>query len=396
MLELSEKKFVIREIFAMARKKASIIGEDNVFDFSIGNPNTPTPKSVHKAIELANNDLPKVTVHGYSNASGDESVKSTLIDNLNQRFNMKYSKADLFLTCGAAAAITISLKALINPGEEVIILAPYYPEYSSFVQCSGADSIVVMPNADDFQPSLANIEAAITPMTKALIINSPNNPSGVVYTREILEDIGDLLRRKSEEYGHIIYIISDEPYREVIYDNVEVPYIPKIYDHTIICYSYSKSLSIPGHRVGYILMPYNLRESDELHAAIPSAARILGYVQAPTLSQLIVKQCVGITANMDLYRRNRDLLYGHLMTLGFNCFMPQGAFYLLLKSPTEDVDAFILEGTHRNLFFANGSAFGCNGYVRLSFCMSNEKLEASLPYFTNLAEHYNLKEAIVS
>lgn len=391
MLLLGRKRFVIRDIFSMAQQRKAVVGDENVFDFSIGNPNVPVPHQVKEAIEDMINTMPDVDIHGYSNASGFEDVKQTVIDHINTVYHRKYETKDLFLTCGAAAALTIALRALINPGEEVMVIAPHYPEYPSFIQSARGKTVIVPHDPEAMQINFEAFEKLLTEKTKAVIVNSPNNPSGAVYTEETIKRLADLLKERSEEYGHPIYIVSDEPYREIVFDGWKVPYIPDYYTDTLICYSYSKSLSLPGHRIGYLLMPYDSTSIEDIRTAVPGAARILGFVQAPAFAQRIIQRCVDVLADMKLYENNRDLFYGTLSQYGFQCIKPQGAFYLFMKSPDENVEKFVENGRKYNLFYAPGEDFGCPDYVRISFCIAPETIQKSLPLFEKLANDYHLK-----
>ncbi|MDO4554294.1 MAG: pyridoxal phosphate-dependent aminotransferase [Lachnospiraceae bacterium] len=392
MLTLGKKRFIIRDIFAYAQERMKEVGEDHVFDFSIGNPNAPVPKEVGEAIEEILHTMTDSQLHGYSNASGFEDVKQTLIDHINGTFDQTYTTNDIFLTCGAAAALTITMRALLNPADEVIILAPFYPEYPSFIQCGGGIPVIVPPNPDTMQIDFEALKKAICEKTKAIIVNSPNNPSGVVYSEETISKLASLLKEKSLQYGHTIYLISDEPYREILYDNITVPFIPDYYKETFICYSYSKSLSMPGHRIGYLLLPYKTEQIPSIRTAVSGAARILGFVQAPGPAQRIIQKCVNVRTNISLYRENRDLLYNNLTKMGFSCIKPQGAFYLLVKSPEKDTFQFVEHGKKYDLLYAPGEDFGCPEYVRLSFCIAQDKIIHSLPLFQQLADDYNLGE----
>ncbi len=390
MYELGNRRFVIRDIFAQAQKQIALDGVENVFDFSIGNPNVPAPQEVADALKNAMTTFSSAELHGYSNASGFPEVKEAVVDYVNKTFGMAYTANDIFMTCGAAGALVIALQALVNPGEEVVILAPYYPEYQTFADNAQAKKVIIPMDEESFQIPFDLLEQAITPNTKAILVNSPNNPSGAVYTKETILRLADILTQKSEEYGHPIYIISDEPYREIVFDNMEVPYIPKFYKNTLVCYSYSKSLSIPGHRIGYLLMPYEGQEIDSIRPAVAGSARILGFVQAPAPAQRIIHHCLGVTADMALYEKNRDVFYNGMTALGFQCVKPHGAFYMLVKSPLDDIQAFLEAGKKHNLFYAPGLDFGCPNYVRLSFCIATETIERSLVQFAKLSKDLGL------
>ncbi len=390
MYELGNRRFVIRDIFAQAQKRMAEDGADNVFDFSIGNPNVPAPKEVGEALEKALETLSSTQLHGYSNASGFPEVKEAVVSHVNKTFAMDYTASDLFLTCGAAGALVIALQSLVNPGDEVIIFAPYYPEYQTFADNAQAKKVIIPMDEEHFQIPFDILEQSITSNTKAVLVNSPNNPSGAVYTAETIERLAQMLIEKSAEYGHPIYIISDEPYREIVFDQMDVPYIPKFYKNTLVCYSYSKSLSIPGHRIGYLLMPYLGDEIEALRLAVAGSARILGFVQAPAPAQRIIHHCLGITADMALYETNRDVFYNGMTDLGFQCVKPHGAFYMLVKSPLDDMQEFLEAGKKHNLFYAPGLDFGCPNYIRLSFCIATETIQRSLVQFAKLSADLGL------
>lgn len=388
MYELGSKRSVIREIFEFGKKRAAEVGAENVYDFSIGNPNVPAPESVKKAIiEILENEDP-VAVHGYTSAPGDFNVRKSIADSINRRFGTKFTANNLYMTLGAAASINTCFKALANAGDEFITFAPYFPEYKCFVEAAGAKLIVVPAQIENFQIDFNEFEKRINENTKAIIVNTPNNPSGIVYTEETIVKLTELLKAKSKEYGHTIYLISDEPYREIAYDDVKVPYLTKYYDNTFVCYSYSKSLSLPGERIGYIVVPDEMEEASKVYAAVCGAARALGYVCAGSLFQKVVAKCAADTSDISIYKKNRDLLYDGLVKLGYKCVKPQGAFYLFPQSLEKDAYAFCEKAKKYNLLLVPGDDFGCPGHVRISYCVTTEQIINSLPAFEKLAKEY--------
>lgn len=387
MLELGQKRSVIREIFEYGNKRRAEIGAENVFDFSLGNPSIPAPEQVNNTMVKLLTETDPIKIHGYTSAQGDLSVRTTIAESINKRFSVNATPDLIYMTCGAAASLTITLNAIINNGDEVIALAPYFPEYRVFAEKSGANFVVSKCREDDFQIDFENLEKTITNKTKAIIVNSPNNPTGVVLSSDTVTKLASLLNRKQQEYGNSIYIICDEPYRELAY-GVEVPYIPKFYNNTIVCYSYSKSLSLPGERIGYIFVSPNIDNATEIYSAVCGAGRALGYVCAPSLLQLTVRDCVDLTSDVSVYRKNRDLLYNSLCEYGYTCVNPDGAFYLFVKSPEEDANAFCERAKKYELLLVPSDSFGFSGYVRISYCVSTEQIEKSLPYFKKLIEEY--------
>lgn len=372
MYELGSKRSVIREIFEFGKKRAEEVGVENVYDFSIGNPNVPAPEAVKKAIlEILEEENP-VDIHSYTSAQGDLKVRDTLAESINKRFSTSFSGNNLYMTVGAAASIHICFSALANPGDEFITFAPYFPEYRCFVEAAGGKLVVVPAKIEDFQIDFEEFEKRINEKTKAVIVNTPNNPSGVVYTEETITKLAKVLENKAKEYGHAIYLISDEPYREIAYD-VEVPYLTKYYDNTFVCYSYSKSLSLPGERIGYIVVPSEMEEFNKVYAAICGAGRALGYVCAPSLFQKVVAKCAGITADISIYKKNRDLLYEGLIKLGYKCVKPEGAFYLFPQALEKDAYAFTEKAKKYDLLIVPGDDFGCPGHVRISYCVTTDR-----------------------
>ncbi len=388
MYELGNKKSAIRTIFEYGRERAKIVGEDNIFDFSLGNPNVPAPEYIKKAIlEILNTQDP-CSVHGYTVAPGDLEARDLIAKSLNRRFGTNLSLGNLFITAGAAAAISICFKALSEVGDEFITFAPYFPEYKCFVEAAGAKLIVVPANISDFQMNFSELEKSINEHTKAVIVNSPNNPSGAVYSEETIIKLAELLKRKEEEYNHPIFLISDEPYRELAYDNVQVPYLTKYYKNTLVCYSYSKSFSLPGERIGYIVVPNEIIKFDVVFAAIAGAARVLTHVNAPSLFQKVVARCEGRPADISIYEKNRELLYKGLIEAGYSCVKPKGAFYLFPQALEEDDEAFCERAKKYDLLLVPGRNFGCPGYFRVSYCVQTSKVERAIPLFKKLADEY--------
>ena len=390
MLRLGQNRSVIRDIFEYSKLRSAQIGADKVFDFSLGNPSVPPPPQVGEAIARLLREADPLLLHGYSSAQGDARVRQVLADSLQRRFGAQVGPDDLYLTSGAAAALAISLKALCLPGDQVVLLAPFFPEYQVFVEAAGAEAVVVPAERQALQIDFAALESLLSPSTRALIVNSPNNPSGVVLTRPVLERLCLLLLEKQEEYGHPIYLIADEPYRELVFDQEEPPYLPNLYDNAIVCYSYSKSLSLPGERIGYVAVPKTVAGHDELYAAVCGAGRALGYVCAPTLFQQVVAACVDVKPDIAAYRRNRDLLYGGLTKYGFRCVRPDGAFYLFMETPEPDAAAFCEKAKEFELLLVPSDSFGCPGFVRIAFCVSEQRIKDSLPAFKALAQSYGL------
>ena len=379
-------KSSIREIAAYGAARKAQIGAQNVFDFSLGNPSVPAPDAVRASI-VRNAALPASQLHGYTPAAGLPAARQAVADSLNRRFQTSYEPGDLYLTCGAAAAISITLHAIVNPGDEVIVIAPYFPEYRVWIETAGATCVEVMADATTFQVDTAAVDAAITPNTKAVIIDSPNNPVGAVYTRRTLLSLASVLSGRSDELGHPIYLVSDEPYREITY-GAEVPWVPAIYDRTIVCYSYSKSLSLPGERIGWALVPNTNPDHDELVLAVAGAGRKLGFVCAPALFQRVLIDCVDEPTNVEAYARNREALAGGLRRLGYTCIEPEGAFYLWVKSLEPDAEAFFRRARDLELLPVPSNSFGCEGWVRLGYCVSYETIVNSMPAWQKLAESY--------
>ena len=384
----------IRMMFEEGNRLRAKYGADKVFDFSLGNPSVPAPDSVREAIiELVNTTDPTI-LHGYMSNAGFEDVRQTIAESLNRRFDTKFSAKNLIMTVGAASGLNVILKTILNPGEEVIVFAPYFLEYGAYrAYVNNFDGVLVevSPNTVDFQPKLDEFEQKITPKTRAVIVNTPHNPTGVVYSEETIKKLSAILEAKQKEFGTVIYLISDEPYRELAYDGVEVPYLTKYYNNTVVGYSYSKSLSLPGERIGYLVIPDEADGSEELISVATIANRTLGCVNAPSLIQKVVAKCVDAKTDLAAYDKNRQALYNGLKECGFECIKPQGAFYLFVKSPVEDEKAFCEAGKKYNILMVPGSSFACPGYVRLAYCVSYETIVNSLPEFKKLAAEYGLK-----
>ena len=390
MLELGTKRSVIRDIFEFGNQRRAEIGAENVYDFSLGNPNVPAPESVNRLIKELLETKDDAWLHGYTSAQGSPATRKAIVKDLNERFGTAFHADNLYMTCGAAASLRIILTALYTEGDEVIVVTPFFPEYSVFVTTNGSKLVTVSSDPETFQINFSELENAVTEHTKAIIVNSPNNPSGVVYTEETILRLADLLSEKAALYGHPIYIIADEPYRELVYDGIEVPYITKYYTDTIVCYSYSKSLSLPGERIGYILVPDEAANAPEIYAAVCGAGRALGYVCAPSLMQHVVEKTTGQVSDLNAYKANRDLIYNSLTEYGFTCIHPDGAFYLFMKSPVEDAGAFCEKAKEFDLLLVPADSFGTPGFVRIAYCVSNEMIHRSLPAFRKLAQAYGL------
>lgn len=379
----------IRAMFEEGNRLAGIYGKENVFDFSLGNPNVPAPASVKDAIIALLDAEDPVVLHGYTNSNaGYEDVRQAVAESLNERFGTAFSANNITMTVGAAGGLNVVLKSLLNPGDEVVVFAPYFGEYRSYTNNYDGVLVEISPNTVDFQPKLDEFEQKITPKTKAVIVNTPNNPTGVVYSEETIKKMAAILEAKQKKFGTEIYLISDEPYRELVYDGVEVPFLTKYYANTIIGYSFSKSLSLPGERIGYLVIPDEAADSENLIGAANVATRILGFVNAPTLQQKLVKACLNEKTDISYYDRNRETLYNGLRELGFECIKPEGAFYLFVKSPVEDEKAFCAAAKEYNILIVPGSSFGCPGYVRLAYCVAYETIVNSLPKFAELAARY--------
>ena len=379
----------IRALFAYGLEQAKIVGPENVFDYSLGNPSIPAPAKVNETIADLAKNYDSIKLHGYSVAAGHEDVRQAIADNLNERFDVNAKASELFMTCGCAPALVSVAKALTtSTDDEFIAIAPFFPEYHVFFTCDGAQLKVVPADTEHFQINFAELEKMITKNTKAVIVNSPNNPSGVVYTEETLTKMAALLTEKGKEFGHPIYIIADEPYRELVYGDVKVPFIPTIYNNTIVCYSWSKSLSLPGERIGYIAIPKKSDNSEEFFNAAVVANRVCGDTNAPSLLQLVVERCMDAQVDIPYYEKNAKDLYKIVTDAGFDALVPQGAFYLWIKSPVADEKELVAAAKEERILMVPGSAFACPGYVRLSFCISNETIQRSAESFANLGKKY--------
>ena len=390
MFGLGSKRSIIREIFEYSKTRSAEIGAENVFDFSLGNPSVPAPKEVNDTIvELLKNENPFL-LHGYSSAQGDLRVRQAVAENINRRFGADITPNHIYITCGAAASLSICLKAVVeeDADDEVVVFAPFFTEYRVFVENAGAKLVISKPVSKTFAIDMADLEAKISPKTKAVIVNSPNNPSGVVYTEETIVALCDMLNRKSEEYGRVIYLIADEPYRELVYSGVDVPYLMNYYDNTLVCYSYSKSLSLPGERIGYIAVSPKMEDGANIYLAVCGAGRSLGYVCAPSLFQQVIARCIDAKVDIEIYRENRDLLYDNLTAYGYECVKPDGAFYLFVKSPTGDAFSFYEAAKKHEILVVPCDDFGVEGYVRIAYCVDKSRVLGALPAFEKLSKEF--------
>ena len=378
----------IRMMFEEGKRLAAQYGPENVYDFSLGNPTVPAPAKLKDAIVDILNEVDPVVVHGYMSNAGFPQVRKTIADNLNMRYGTAFTENNLIMTVGAGSALNVCLKTLVNPGEEVIVFAPYFLEYGAYVRNYDGVLVEVAPDTDTFQLNLSDFEKKLSEKTKAVIINNPHNPTGVVYREETIQALAEILKEKQKEYGHAIYLLSDEPYRELAFDGAVVPFVTKYYDNTMVVYSYSKSLSLPGERIGYVVIPDEVEDSADTIAAATIANRISGCVNAPSLIQLAVARCADAEVDLGYYDRNRRTLYEGLTKLGFTCVKPEGAFYLWLKSPEEDERQFVEKAKKYNILMVPGRSFACPGYVRLAYCVSYEKIVKALPEFAKLAKEY--------
>lgn len=390
MYALGSKRSSIRELFEYGKKRAEEVGEDGVFDFSLGNPNVPSPACVKEALlSLANDD--SAALHGYTSAQGDKGVREAIAANIRERFGANVQADNIYMTCGAAASLCITLRALCEDNDEFVIIAPYFPEYKVFIEAQGGKVVCAPCNENDFQIDINALKSAITSRTKAVIVNSPNNPCGVIYNQRTIQSLCDMLKQKSNEYGHPIFIISDEPYRELAYDNIRVPYIMNYYADSVVCYSYSKSLSLPGERIGYIAVNPKAQNARDLYLAVCGAGRALGYVCAPSTYQRVVEKCVNALPDISAYKRNRDLLYDSLTSIGYECVHPDGAFYLFVKALEEDANRFADNAKQFGLLLVPSDDFGIKGYVRIAYCVSHDMIARSFPVFEKLYNLYSDK-----
>ncbi len=383
MYELGSKSSIIRELFMYGRQKAAEIGEENVYDFSLGSPSVPPPETVTNTLSDL---LQRDNVHGYTPAAGHPSVRESIAKSINKRFGMKADPNRIYMTCGAAASLTCTIKALTVAGDEWIVLAPFFPEYKCFVESVGASIVVSQPNPDTMDIDFEDLEKCFSSKTKGLIINSPNNPSGFVYSEDTIKSLGAMLKDKSKENGHPIYLITDEPYREIVYGDVSVPYVPHYYQNTIVCYSYSKSFSLAGERIGYIYVSDGVEEGDQVFLAVCGAGRSMGFVCAPSIFQYVVSECVDTEIDISVYKENRDILYKELSAMGYHCIMPEGAFYLFVKTLDQDAEKFCeYAKTKYNLLLVPSNSFYVEGYMRISYCVKKDMILRSLKAFKQLA-----------
>lgn len=390
MYQLGSVRSAIRELFEYGKKRAEIVGRENVYDFSIGNPSIPAPQIVNDTIKELVTDYDSVELHGYTSAQGDAKTRAAIAEFLNNTHGTNFTGDNFYMTMGAAASLSICFHALTSDVyDEFIAIAPYFPEYKVFVNAAGAKLVEVPADTEHFQIDFAALEERINEHTRAVIINSPNNPSGTVYSEETIEKLADLLDGKSKEIGRPIFIISDEPYREIVYDGIKVPFVTKYYDNTLVCYSYSKSLSLPGERIGYVLVPDEVYDKNELYAAVCGAGRALGYVCAPSLFQKMIIRCQGATGDISAYKKNRDLLYEGLTNIGYKCFKPDGAFYMFVKALEDDSNAFCEKAKEEDVLIVAADGFGCPGWVRISYCVDEEMIKRSMPAFERIYNKYN-------
>ena len=388
MVSLVKNSSVIRAMFEEGNRLAKLYGAENVYDFSLGNPNVPAPAEVNEAVKDIVDNEESTFIHGYMSNAGYEDVRQAVAESINKKFDTAFSAKNIIMTVGAAGGLNVILKTLLNPGDEVIAIAPYFGEYNSYVSNFDGKLVVVSPNTETFQPNLTELEEKLTARTKAVIVNSPNNPTGVIYSEETIQEMAEILRKKQKEFGTDIYLISDEPYRELAYDGAEVPYLTKYYENAIIGYSFSKSLSLPGERIGYLVIPDEAADSEDVISAAGTATRILGYVNAPSLMQKAVAKCLDAQADVPYYDRNREDLYNGLKEMGFECIKPQGAFYLFMKSPVADEKVFCEAAKKQHILIVPGSSFACPGYVRIAYCVAHETIINSMPGFKALAEEF--------
>lgn len=384
MKDLVNNNSVIRQMFEEGKKLEKIYGKENVFDFSLGNPSVPVPGRINEIIKEIVDKEDSNVLHGYMSNSGFEDVREKIANSINNRFDTKFGSKNIIMTVGAASGLNIVLKSILNQGEEVIVFAPYFLEYRNYVKNYDGKIVEVLCNNSDFMPNLEKFEQSINKNTRAIIINSPNNPSGAIYNENIIKEISKILNKKQEEFGSTIFIISDEPYRELVYDNIEVPYITKYYNNTFVVYSYSKSLSLPGERIGYVVVPNEMEDANMVIETVAIANRVIGCVNAPALMQKVVGECADLTTDISKYRENRDVLYDGLKNIGYECVKPQGAFYLFLKSPIENEKEFCNLAKKYNILMVPGTSFAYPGYVRISYCVSSKTIKNSIPKFEEL------------
>lgn len=386
MQEHVKNSSIIRAMFEEGKRLSAIYGAENVFDFSLGNPSVEPPQEVKEAIlEIVNHEN-AISIHGYMNNSGYEDVRTAIAASINDKFGTAFNQNNIIMTVGAGGGLNVILKTLLNPQDEVIAFAPFFGEYKSYVKNYDGELVIIPANTTTFQPNLEEFKEKINAQTKAVIINSPNNPTGVVYSKETLIKLAEILREKQKEFGKDIYLISDEPYRELAYDQVEVPYVTQFYANAIVGYSFSKSLSLPGERIGYLVIPDEVTDSENIIAAANIATRILGFVNAPSLFQRVVAKCLNAKVNLEAYNKNRELLYHSLLSYGYECIKPEGAFYMFVKSPIDDDLEFCKLAKGKNILVVPGTSFFCPGYIRIAYCVSYETIKNSLPGFKALIE----------
>ncbi len=386
MQEQVQNSSVIRAMFEEGKRLAEIHGVENVFDFSLGNPSVEPPDEVKKAILETVNAEDSMSIHGYMNNSGYEDVRAAIAQSINDKYDTAFTQNNILMTVGAAGGLNVIFKTILDPNDEVIVFAPFFGEYRNYVTNYAGELVIVPANTIDFQPNLQEFQNKISPKTKAVIVNSPNNPTGVIYSEDTIIELSNILQEKQKQFGTDIYLISDEPYRELAYDNAEVPYLSKYYTNTIIGYSFSKSLSLPGERIGYLVIPDQVADYENITSAANIANRILGYVNAPSLFQRVIAKCLDAKVNIEAYNRNRELLYNGLSSCGYQCIKPQGAFYLFVKTPIESDVEFCSLAKKKNILMVPGSAFGCPGYVRIAYCVAYQTIEKALPGFKSLIE----------
>ena len=388
MVALGTQRSVIRELFEFGKIRAAEVGAENVFDFSIGNPSVPAPELVNETAIKLLQEMDPVLLHGYTSAQGDAIVRKQIADNLNTRFATAFCPENLYMTVGAAASLCCCLNGLCNPGDEVIVFAPFFPEYRVFIEGAGAKMTMIPADTEAFQINFAAFEAAINEKTKAVIVNSPNNPSGTLYSEDTVKKLASILEDASKKYGQPIFLLADEPYREIVFKGQSVPFLPKYYDNTLVCYSWSKSLSLPGERMGYVLVPDSVTDSELVYAAVAGAGRSLGYVNAPSLFQRVCAACVDVTADVAVYEENKNLMVPALRDMGYHVVEPQGTFYMFPRTLIEDDLAFCEKAKDFNLLIVPGTGFGCPGHTRISYCVPTERAKRSLDAFEALAKYY--------
>ena len=389
MYQLGSVRSVIRELFEYGKKRAELVGKENVYDFSLGNPSIPAPECVNETIRDLTLNLDSLSLHGYTSAQGDVETRDAVAQYLNKTHGTNFNADNFYMTMGAAASLSICFKSLTTSSDdEFIVIAPFFPEYTVFINSAGAKCVVVAADTENFQIDFAALEEKISRNTKGIVINSPNNPSGAVYSAATIEKLAALLEKKQNEFGTQIFLIADEPYREIVYDGVEVPFVTKYYKNTLVCYSYSKSLSLPGERIGWVLVPDEAYESKTLYAAVAGAGRALGYVCASSMFQKVLVKCIGQTGDVDAYKANRDLLYDGLTKIGYKCFKPQGAFYMFVKALEDSAENFCEKAKEEDVLIVPATGFGCPGWVRISYCVDSDMIKRSMPAFERIYNKY--------